>query len=189
MSLEHAILGFLNYGSSSGYDLKKAFDASVQHFWPADQSQIYRTLTRLSEQGWAELQVVEQQDRPDRKVYHITTAGREELTHWLSTPLPPDTYRRASLVQIFFAGQLNNDQIISLLETQANSLRDKLARYNQLPQTGSTYAEAIGSPREVFFWAITLESGVKTTQAQLDWLESVIDRLKKEEYTFMFGSR
>ena len=48
MSLKHAILGFLGYTSLSGYDLKKAFDGSVQHFWPADQSQIYRPLAQLT---------------------------------------------------------------------------------------------------------------------------------------------
>ena len=51
------------------------FDASVRHFWPADQSQIYRTLSHLADKGLAELEVVEQIDRPDRKVYHITPAG------------------------------------------------------------------------------------------------------------------
>ena len=68
MSLRHAILGFLNYKPFSGYDLKKVFDTSVQHFWPADQSQIYRTLSRLADAGLVEVQVVEQQQRPDRKV-------------------------------------------------------------------------------------------------------------------------
>ena len=49
MSLEFAILGFLSYHPSTGYDLKKMFDVSIRHFWPADQSQIYRTLARLTE--------------------------------------------------------------------------------------------------------------------------------------------
>ncbi len=79
MSLEHAILGFLNYHPYSGYDLKKIFDTSVQHFWPADQSQIYRTLNRLTEQGYAQVEKVDQENRPDRKVYHITADGRAEL--------------------------------------------------------------------------------------------------------------
>ena len=69
MSLEHAILGFLNYRPFSGYDLKKIFDTSVRHFWPADQSQIYRTLSRLEENGFAEMEVVEQEDRPDQPGY------------------------------------------------------------------------------------------------------------------------
>ena len=30
-----------------GWMAGKLFQSSVRHFWPADQSQIYRTLTRL----------------------------------------------------------------------------------------------------------------------------------------------
>ena len=88
MSLEYAILGFLNYHPYTGYDLKKIFDTSIRHFWPADQSQIYRTLARLTEQGFAEMEKVPQDDRPDRKVYSITEAGRAELMKWLSGPPP-----------------------------------------------------------------------------------------------------
>ncbi len=66
MSLEHSILGFLNYRPYSGYDLKKIFDTSVRHFWPADQSQIYRTLNRLTENGWVEMEKIEQDNRPAR---------------------------------------------------------------------------------------------------------------------------
>ena len=32
MSLAHAILGFLNYGSRTGYDLKRVFEASVRAY-------------------------------------------------------------------------------------------------------------------------------------------------------------
>jgi PadR family transcriptional regulator AphA len=88
MSLEYAILGFLNYHPYTGYDLKKIFDTSVRHFWQADQSQIYRTLSRLTEHGYVEMEKVPQEDRPDRKVYHITQAGHAELIKWLSSPPP-----------------------------------------------------------------------------------------------------
>jgi len=52
MALEHAILGFLDYGPMSGYDLKKTFDDSVNHFWTAQQSQIYRALKKMVGDGW-----------------------------------------------------------------------------------------------------------------------------------------
>src|SRR5208283_4665116 len=110
MSLDHAILGFLRYGPLSGYDLKERFDLSVQHFWPADQSQIYRILAKLDEKGYTRVKVVEQENRPDRKVYTITKAGREELRHWLTTPLEMDDVRSASLVQVFFSGQLADQE-------------------------------------------------------------------------------
>ena len=73
MSLEYAILGFLNYRPLSGYDLKKVFDNSVRHFWPADQSQIYRTLARLAEQGYVEQEIV---SRPRSSQTARNTASR-----------------------------------------------------------------------------------------------------------------
>ena len=112
MSLEYAILGFLNYLPLSGYDLKKMFDSSVQHFWPADQSQIYRTLSRLMENGLVEMEKVPQDDRPDRKVYSITDAGRTELMKWLAGPTPMGEPRSAALVQVFFAGQLSDAEFL-----------------------------------------------------------------------------
>ena len=90
MSLEHAILGFVNERARSGYDLKKAFDATVAHIWPAKQSQIYLTLARLNKAGLIELRVVQQDGKPNRKVYHITRAGegalRASVLDALSTP-------------------------------------------------------------------------------------------------------
>ena len=55
MSLDFAILGFLSYSPFTGYDLKKFFDQSVRHFWTADQSQIYRILARLGDEGKVEM--------------------------------------------------------------------------------------------------------------------------------------
>ena len=104
MSLEHALLGFLNYHPYTGYDLKKIFDTSVRHFWPADQSQIYRTLNLLTDEGYVEMEKVPQEDRPDRKVYHITDTGRAQLKKWLSGPPPLSSARSAPLIQVFFPG-------------------------------------------------------------------------------------
>ena len=68
MSLEHAILGFLNYEPMSGYDIKKIVDISVSHFWPAVQSQIYKTLARMEKEDWLTVETISQDPRPPRKV-------------------------------------------------------------------------------------------------------------------------
>jgi PadR family transcriptional regulator AphA len=178
MSLEHAILGFLNYGPHSGYDLKKVFDTSVQHFWPADQSQIYRTLARLAEKGWAQVELVEQLDRPDRKVYHITPAGRQALREWLSTQVPIQESRSAALIQVFFAGQLPDEQVLAMFERAAERFRAILEAYQELPGQIQSYSENVACPREQFFWLLTLESGMYSVQAQLAWIENVIERIQ-----------
>ena len=116
MSLKHAILGFLNYTPKTGYELKNVFDTSVQHFWPADQSQIYRTLTQLEKDGWVEKEIVVQENRPNRKVYSITDMGQQELYRWLVTPITQHDHRNAALIQVFFAGQLSNEEILEIFE-------------------------------------------------------------------------
>ncbi len=184
MSLDHAILGFLNYHPYTGYDLKKIFDTSVRHFWPADQSQIYRTLSRLTEQGFAEVEKVPQEDRPDRKVYHITEAGRAELIQWLSGPPPLGEPRSAPLVQVFFAGQLSDQEILEKFESFAAIMRSVLTQYDLIPDMLGPYQQEIDSPREHFFWLLTLENGIANMRANLAWAEKVIERIKSGQVPF-----
>ena len=107
MSLTYAILGLLDVLPMTGYDLKhQAFDATVAHFWPADQAQIYRTLNRLMEKGMVDQHVEEQQDRPDRKVYTITDEGKAALNAWLREDQSPPTMRDPLLVQLFFGMEM-----------------------------------------------------------------------------------
>jgi DNA-binding PadR family transcriptional regulator len=181
MSLEYAILGFLNYKPLSGYDLKKIFDTSVRHFWNADQSQIYRTLARLTEQGLTEIELVEQTDRPDRKVYHITPKGQEALLVWIGGPFPYQETRSGPLVQIFFAGQLTDDEILAKFHTAADMFRYMLERYQQVPAQIEEYVEEIHSPRESYFWMLTLDMGIRIMQAQLDWAENVIQTIENKQ--------
>ncbi len=181
MSLEHAILGFLNYHPYTGYDLKKIFDTSVQHFWSADQSQIYRTLNSLTKRGMVRMEKVRQEDRPDRKVYHLTDEGLKELQKWLAGPPPMSSPHSSSLVQIFFAAQLPDEVIVEKLEGFAASMRATLARYEQVPESIEPYRQEIDSPREHFFWMLTLENGMRTMSANLAWVESILERFKNKE--------
>lgn len=178
MSLDHAILGFLNYHPFTGYDLKKMFDTSVRHFWPADQAQIYRTLNTLAERGLVEMEVIPQTDRPNRKEYHITEAGRLELLHWLSGPPPMSDPRSAPLVQVFFAGQLSDEEILAKFEGFAAMMHVFLDGYGQVEGQIGVYRQEINSEREYFFWMLTLENGISNMRANLAWAESIIERIR-----------
>jgi DNA-binding PadR family transcriptional regulator len=178
MSLDYAILGFLNYHPYTGYDLKKIFDTSIRHFWPADQSQIYRTLAKLTDEGKVEMEKIQQDDRPDRKVYHITDAGRAALREWVAGPPPMNEPRSAPLIQVFFSGQLSNEEILNKFESYAAIMRAILAQYDQVPSQLGPFEQEITSPREHFFWMLTLENGLVNMRANLAWAESVIERIK-----------
>ena len=182
MHLEHAILGFLNYVPFTGYDLKRSFESSVRHFWPADQSQIYKTLTRLEEQGLVTHEVVQQEGRPNRKVYHITEAGQEELRSWIGRTPDPEEVRSPFLIQVFFAGLLKDDEVIAMLEAKAGQLRELLERYRAIADAPVEEQQKEVPPRERFFWYLTLDSGLWNKQAELDWIEDAIERVRNKEY-------
>lgn len=181
MSLPHAILGFLYDTPNSGYDLKKIFDTSVSHFWPADQSQIYKTLARMQQQGWLQTEVYPQATRPARKVYSITSAGKQELLTWLLTPLPAEPNRSAEMIQVFFAARLTDEQILRVFERAAGLMRQGLAQYDQIPRDFQHYSAYTHSPRQFYFWMLTLEIGVTQLRSNLALIEDIVRRIRAGE--------
>jgi len=185
MSLKHAILGFLSYKSLSGYDLKKAFDKSVRHFWSANQSQIYRTLAQMTDEGLVEREVVEREERLDMKIYSITNTGRSELHNWLATPLPERETREPFLIQIFFGGTLSDEELLKLLHHESKSAKENLLAYHAIYQatTAPRVGESSTDARSIFFSLLTLEYGMESNRALLKWLNSVIERIEVKNYS------
>ena len=179
MSLAHAILGLLQQEERTGYDLKTScFDRCVAHLWPADQAQIYRTLEKLVEQGWITCAVEIQHDRPNRKVYSVTEAGKDELIRWLQCSGPLPTLREPLLVQLFFSAQLPNEAIIQLLEQQLAAHHEKLAEYEmiELPSLGDKSAS-----REQMMQRLVLELVLRREQTYMDWLKTAIDVIHQQQ--------
>src|SRR5713101_9245132 len=114
MSLKHALLGFINYGPMTGYELKKFFDASIAHFWNAELSQIYPALKAMEADGLVEMQVCMQSDRPNRKEYSITEEGRRQLLEWLAEPAESVQFRSPVLIKVFFGTSLRKQDLIQI---------------------------------------------------------------------------
>ncbi|MEW6027951.1 MAG: PadR family transcriptional regulator [Chloroflexota bacterium] len=182
MSLKHAILGFLSFKPLSGYDLKKAFDRSVRHFWPANQSQIYRTLAELEKESSVEKEVVSREERLDMKVYSITESGREELRRWLATPLPPQDYREPFLIQIYFGGKLSDSEMIGLLQGEIRDIEERLALYVSIYRMNVEKMKDADDRRSLFLSISTLEYGIYSNQTALEWLKSVAERLSSGNF-------
>ena len=183
MSLKHAILGFLSFRPMTGYDLKKAFDHSVQFFWPANQSQIYRTLAELNDEGLVKLEIIAREERLDMKIYHLTAAGQAEFQRWLSTPLPHQDYREAFLIQVYFGGKIGDPEAILLLQHMIQDVESALAQLTAIYQIYIEKIEQVDARRDLFFNMLTLEYGISSNQTALNWLNSVQDRLKAGSYS------
>jgi hypothetical protein len=53
-----------------------------------------------------------------------------------------------------------------------------LDQYDQVPTNVEEIYTDVKSERERFFWMLTLENGICNMRANLEWAESVIERLK-----------
>ena len=189
MSLKHAILGFLSFAPFSGYDLKKAFDRSVQHFWPANQSQIYRTLAELSDEGLVEKEIIEREERLDMKIYSITAKGREALHHWLSTPLPEQDDREPFLIQVYFGGKLTDEELVSLLGHKLKATEERLAVYRAVYQFSQNTPSKVNDPRAVFLSLLTLEAGYRSNETLAVRLRESIERIQTQNYSIILSEK
>ena len=182
MSLKHAILGFLSREPLSGYDLKKNFDNSVRHFWKADQSQIYRALSQLADQGLVRIERIPREERLDVKLYHLTDAGEQELCRWLASAPEQDT-REPLLIHIFFGSLLEDADMLRLLENRLQESEAALVAYESMYRSMLPRLEDLPDKRLGFFRMLTLEYGLRANRAEHEWLQSVIVRIQAGAYT------
>ena len=98
----YILLGMLSAQERSGYDLKLLLDKQVHHvYWSPAKSQIYGELRRLEQAGLTTMTEVEQTNRPDKRLYRITPAGREALQQWLANPdVEPDVFKSPLLLHL-----------------------------------------------------------------------------------------
>jgi len=156
------------------------FDASVQHFWPAQQSQIYQTLNRLVEDGYASVEVHPQLDRPNRKIYTMTEAGAAELRSWLMEPRPERPIRAPFLIQLFFAGGLDDEDILGVLAAKAEEIQELLVALESGSVSQPTFAKDLPK-REQFFWYLTLDYGIESLRFSLRWIRDVVERIRSKQ--------
>ncbi len=181
MSLEYAVLGFLEVGPKTGYDLKQRFDRSVSGFWPADQSRIYRTLDKLKERGFVTQEVVIQTGRPNRKPYRITEKGRGAFYGWMEECQSGPPARNGFLVQLFFAGLLSDEEAIGLLEAKKKRVLAVLASYPDRYRLAPKYEHDEPERVDFFHW-LTLDSAVQMRYAYLEWIDGAIERIRRKDY-------
>jgi len=180
MPLAHAILGFLEYEPMTGYDLKKYFDQSIAHFWSATQSHIYKSLENLEKDGFVEVKIIPQENKPNRKEYHITHAGRAELHRWITTPRPLEKVREAWLIQIFFSHASSNEEIVSLLKAREKAIQTRLDTLRiETSASMEENAARVGIERLHLLWQLTADYGIASYEAELKWMETAIKRIRK----------
>lgn len=177
MTLENAILGFLDREPMTGYDLKtRCFDDAVGHVWTADQAQVYRTLERLLERGLVRSKLVPQRGKPDRRVFSITQRGRRALSAWLHEGLEPGPVRDPLLLRLALAETLSDDELLVLLNQARQGYQ---ARLDALRAEASSPPPPLAAPdlRGADLFRMTLSAAMSATRTAIDWIDDCTDRI------------
>ncbi|TAK31787.1 MAG: PadR family transcriptional regulator [Chloroflexota bacterium] len=175
MPVKHALLGILSQGERHGYDLKADFDRRVGDLWDLNYGQIYTTLDRLEREGFIEGFAVEQQGRPDKRIYRITPRGREELARWLVQPIDrPRPLRDEIFVKLLFLDQSNPTALLDLIERQRSLYLRQMA---QLTQRKYELTRS-QSPRESLISSLLIDAGLYHAEADVRWLNHCEARIR-----------
>jgi len=176
--LKHGILGLINNGDKTGYEIMTVFRDSLSHFWTAQTSQIYRELQTMEKAGWITQTHVVQSGRPDKNVFSITPAGHEELLRWLRDDNLPAGFRNPFLMKIFFMGELPVEENIAFFQAfrEANVFSDG---GRQASANVDLYRQTVDHPEKAIYWKLTVEFGRMYEKMQREWCEYCIRQLEE----------
>jgi PadR family transcriptional regulator AphA len=179
--IRYILLGFLNYGQMTGYELKQYMDQSTGHFWHAHHSQIYTTLRQMEEEGLVTSQYIKGESQPDRRVYTIAQAGKDALKAWLDQTMTETTsVKEELLVRLFFSAQRDPQQVLTELRLQLELHKAKLEAYHVIARE-MTADHQHGYPpmeRDQHFWRLTLELGIRYEEVYNAWLQASIKEIE-----------
>jgi DNA-binding PadR family transcriptional regulator len=160
--VQEVLLALLAKEPSHGYQLRARLQLALGPLAEVlSTGQVYVTLTRLERAELVTAERVGQTDRPDRKVYELTDAGRRRVVEWLadtSWPKPAPAEFHLKLVAAAAAGLGDPARIVDV------------QRHAVLAELAATQRAALTQPAAAVA-GLLLEGVVLRLQADLQWLE------------------
>jgi len=120
------VLGLLERGEATPYDLKVRVAGSVGNFWSVPHSALYAEPERLAEAGLVEER--REGGGRRRRTFSITEDGRRALAAWRAEPTGASAeLREPALLKLFFGADP-----AAIAAAQLPAHRERLARYEEI---------------------------------------------------------
>ncbi len=140
--LEDAALALLLRGPDHGYDLYRVFTKELGTVWQVGRSRLYSVLASLADGGFVDVTMEPQPDRPPRKVFSLTDAGRRRARRWLTTPVgPPRRIRVEFIAKLALILSLELPGAEELLDAQIRTCEEALSWAGA--ETASSHVERL----------------------------------------------
>ncbi|MGG4142680.1 PadR family transcriptional regulator [Paenibacillus algorifonticola] len=171
-----AVLGILSLGPHSGYDIKQHMEQSTSYFWNENYGQIYPSLAELLDRNDIEVEIIQQNGKPDKKLYRITEQGRQTLTGWLSQPMEHMVMLKKNelLLRVFFGSNSSPDTIIQHIQDHKRELAESLRVFEDLE---AWLRNAEVEDQNYTYWLITINYGKSHFKSLISWCDDSIKML------------
>lgn len=171
--MRYPFLALLGSQSRHGYDLKLAVEQLFgDALPPMNAGQVYTTLSRLERDGLVQSAHVAQSNRPDKRVYELTSAGRAALSAWIEEPAAGPQVKDEFFMKLVLArlpGVDGGTDSHDLIARQRRAFLQSLRDLNHL----AARAEADSNPTA----SLLIEGAILHLQADLKWLDLCEERL------------
>ena len=169
-----AILGLLSERPLHGYELRSAYQDDLVPHSELNIGQVYTTLDRLERDGLVTHELVEQSERPDKKVYVLTERGRGELRHWLNTPAKLGLdLRNEAFLKVGLARRLEHLDAAEVVATERRACFARLAEVSHAKAQAERDGDSLAR-------VMLLELAELRIEAFLNWLERCTERIREE---------
>jgi len=180
--LGYAILSMLAQAPRSGYDIARQMKRPHAFFFgPAQISQIYPELTRLEAAGLVTSTLIEQQGKPDKRVYTPSSDGLLRLRAWLVEPTPILEVRSEFLIKAHSLWLADPEAALARFREHERYHGEQVASYEadlaELEQRWGTQLMQLHAPD--FGTYLTLKRGVGYEREYVSWLRWVIAILEE----------
>lgn len=173
MHRELLLLGLLRRGDMHGYRLTEFIHRDMAFCTDLKKPTAYHLLQKMEQEGWIVTSEAREGNRPPRRVYQVTPAGEAAFQRLLRENLAAhDPTRFAGDIGLAFVDDLPPAEACALLAQRRAALAGELAAMQTAHGSG-----AHGSARGL---ALIIEHHERHLNAELLWLDEVIERLTKE---------
>ena len=189
-SLSYAILALLATKPQSGYDIARQMRPPLGILWQAKHGQIYPELARLVKMGLVEVERIDKQSGPPRRVHSITASGKSELTRWVVRSPQMRPANDEFVIKAYALRRVPLGAATSLLNDQIQTHEHRIAALEQLQQAfvaRNTKATAFESPRFGEYAALRRAIGFEREHAA--WCRWLLSELSSSEKPAAKGAR
>jgi DNA-binding PadR family transcriptional regulator len=155
----------------SGYDIRRYMQKLGWLLGSSSFGVIYPTLHALHEDGLVSVQVLSRPDRPPRKTYTLTQAGRGAWREWLDRSATPGASLKSFVMYLVLADGSSRDRLLACLRQRHEQVSDQRAALERMVGTSGLGADG---------GTLAVDYGLAVASAELAWLDKVLDRLSRE---------